>query len=150
MKYILILILLLSGCGSNDPKVIGIIDGDTIKILQDGEEVKVRLAEIDCPERKQPFHTQAKKYTSELVFGKKVEIKNGGWDRYHRLIAIVILPDGRVLNKELVRAGYAWQYDDYSKDKSYGDLEEEARKAKKGLWLDKNPIPPWEFRKKKR
>jgi endonuclease YncB( thermonuclease family) len=150
MKYLFILLLLFAGCGDDDSiKVIGITDGDTIKILQNNQEYKVRLSEIDCPERKQPFHTQAKNLTSKLAFGKNVTITNGGFDRYKRLLAEVRLPDGKSLNQELVRAGMAWEYKQYSKNPIYAQLESEARQAKRGLWADKEPVPPWEFRKKK-
>jgi len=146
MRFILLLFLLMGCSSNNEPKVVGIIDGDTIKIVQNKQEYKVRLAEIDCPERGQPFGTQAKNLTSNLVFGKTVEIKSGGWDRYHRVIGEVFLPDGRSLNKELVRSGLAWQYKHYSKDNEYEKLEREARQAKRGLWIDKHPVSPWEWR----
>ncbi|MBE0576394.1 MAG: thermonuclease family protein [Desulfuromonadales bacterium] len=59
----------------------------------------------------------------------------------------MFLPDGSNLNKQIVEAGYAWQYKKYSKDPKYGDLEAEARAEKLGLWQDKEPVPPWEWRK---
>ena len=82
-----------------------------------------------------------------LVFGKMVTIKVETIDRYKRIVGEVILPDGKNLNQELVNAGLAWWYRKYSNDETLGELEEEARKAKRGLWNDPNPIPPWEFRK---
>ncbi len=150
MRVLLFLLLFIFGCSKSDGQfVIAVTDGDTIKVLVNKEEIKVRLSDIDCPERKQPFGTKAKQFTSSLVFGKKVIVKEVGKDRWGRLIGEVILPDGKILNRELVRFGYAWWYKDYSKDESYGRLEAEAREAKLGLWADKNPIPPWEFRRKK-
>lgn len=71
-------------------------------------------------------------------------------DKYGRTVADVILPDGRVLNRELVSAGLAWWYRRYSQDKSLRQLEEQARSAKRGLWADPNPIPPWCYRKLKK
>jgi hypothetical protein len=71
-------------------------------------------------------------------------------DRYGRTVGEVFLPDGANLNKQIVGAGYAWQYKRYSKDPEYGDLEAEARTAKLGLWQDKNPIPPWQWRRGQR
>jgi len=62
----------------------------------------------------------------------------------------VILPDGRTLNRELVKAGLAWWYQRYSEDESLGRLEAEARAAKRGLWTEPNPIPPWQFRSEAR
>ncbi len=146
MKYVCLMLLLFVGC-ANQPKVIGVIDGDTIKILDNGTEIKIRLAEIDCPERKQPFGTQAKKYTSDLAFGKNVTLKVKGHDVYGRTLAEVILPDGRNLNRELVHNGYSWWYNKYSKDRTLGQLQQEAKKAKRGLWSNPQAIPPWEWRK---
>lgn len=71
-------------------------------------------------------------------------------DRYGRLVADVILPDGRVLNHELVRAGFAWWFRRYSTDTTLRDLEAEARADKRGLWADPKPVPPWEWRAAKR
>ncbi len=73
-----------------------------------------------------------------------------GQDRYGRTVGVVLLPDGRSLNRELVRAGFAWMYRRYANDQSLNDLEEEARVAGRGLWADRNPIPPWEWRTMRR
>lgn len=146
MRRLIFLCILLIGCG-NDPKVVGIIDGDTIKVLDNQTEIKIRLSDIDCPERKQAFGTKAKQATSDLAFGKNVKLNIRNKDRYGRTVAEVILPNGEVLNKELVRLGYAWHYKRYSKDNSYRELEIEARKNHRGLWIEKNPISPWEYRK---
>jgi len=147
MKFLIL--LLLVGCAAQEgQKVVGITDGDTIKVLVDNKPVKVRLAEIDCPEARQAFGTKAKQYTADLAFGKSVRIITKGKDRYGRTLAEVILPDGKNLNKELVRSGLAWQYKQYSKTPEYKRLEEEARTNKRGLWVDKNPVPPWKFREK--
>src|SRR5690606_32581508 len=76
--------------------VIGIRDGDTFELLMDGKEQAVRLAHIDCPERRQPFGTRARQYASDLCFGQMVTLLHQGkYDRYKRLIAEVILKDGR-------------------------------------------------------
>lgn len=71
-----------------------------------------------------------------------------GRDRYGRTLGAVILSDGRNLNHEILKAGYAWWFRKYSKDASLGDLEDEARQAKRGLWADPEPVPPWEWRSK--
>lgn len=85
-------------------KVVGITDGDTIKVMRDEKAVKVRLHGVDCPERRQAFGTVAKKYTSDLVFGKQVTVELRG-KSYYRLVGRVVLLDGRCLNEELVKAG---------------------------------------------
>ncbi|WP_411812636.1 thermonuclease family protein [Chryseobacterium scophthalmum] len=132
-------------------KVIGIKDGDTVEILMDGKPQVVRLSHIDCPEKKQPFGNNAKQFASDLCFGKKVRLSTG-WkrDRNKRLLAEIILSNGKNLNKELVKNGFAWHYKKYSKDNSYDDLEKQARKLKLGLWNDKIPTAPWEWRKSRK
>lgn len=128
--------------------VIGISDGDTIKVLQDGVSKRIRLWGIDCPEMKQAFGTRAKQFTGDLAFGKTVTLRVHDVDRYGRQVAEIILPDGRNLNREIVRAGFAWWYRQYARhDKELERLEGEAKAAKRGLWADKDPMPPWEFRR---
>jgi endonuclease YncB( thermonuclease family) len=129
-------------------RVIGIADGDTIRVLHDGVVLRVRLWGIDCPERHQAFGTRAKQFTSNRAFGATVTVHVKDVDRYGRTVAIITLPDGKTLNYELVHAGLAWWYRDYAKnDTILPQFEAEARAAKRGLWLDPHPIPPWEFRK---
>src|SRR2546426_12847875 len=81
-------------------RVVGITDGDTIKVMHNGRAEKIRLHGIDCPEKGQPFGTKAKEFTSAMVFGKTVTVRVTDTDRYGRTVADVILPDGRVLNRE--------------------------------------------------
>ena len=130
-------------------KVIGIKDGDTIEILKDQKHIVVRLADIDCPEKSQPFGSAAKKFASDFCFGKEVTIhSNGKFDRYKRLIATVIFVNVS-LNQELVINGYAWHFKKYSNKQEFTDLEEHAKLNKVGLWVDNDPIAPWNWRKPK-
>ena len=132
-------------------KVIGVKDGDTFVVLMDGKEQVVRLAHIDCPEKKQPFGSRARQYASGLCFGKEVTlIQHHQYDRNKRLIAEVILEDGRNLNKELVKNGLAWHFKKYSDNREYAALETAARLQKKGLWADAAPVAPWNWRHHKR
>ena len=131
-------------------KVVAVKDGDSIVVLRDKEEVVIRLLDIDCPELSQAFGRQAKKQTSDLCFGKTVTIKANGKDRYDRTLAHVILPGGKELNRELVASGLAWWYRKYSDDESLGKLEAAAKKSKRGLWSDKKPVAPWDWRAAKR
>src|SRR5213596_3109819 len=87
-------------------RVVGISDGDTIKVMHNGKAEKIRLHGIDCPEKGQPYGTKAKQFTSQLVFGKEVIVKDYGLDnnRYKRTLGEIVLHDGRVVNEELVRA----------------------------------------------
>jgi len=95
-------------------KVVGISDGDTIRVLRAGKAVKVRLYGIDTPEKAQAFGTQARKFTSDFAFQRDVTVEIRATDRYGRLVGEVLLPDGRSLNQELVRAGLAWWYRPYA------------------------------------
>lgn len=131
-------------------EVVVVKDGDTIVVLKDQEQITVRLGGIDCPESAQAFGAKAKQTASDLCFGKQVTLKTTGKDRYGRTLADVILPDGRSLNQELVRSGYAWWYRKYSKDESLGKLEAEAREQKRGLWSDAKPTAPWDWRAARR
>lgn len=129
-------------------KVVGIKDGDTFKVLYNNSEITIRLNHIDCPEKNQPFGKKAKWKASDLCFGKIVKIvSNGKKDRYKRLIAEVYFNNINI-NKELVKNGLAWHFKKYSSDVEYAKLERQARKSKVGLWQEKNPIAPWDWRKK--
>ncbi len=124
----------------------GVSGGDTITVLHGGKPVRIRLNGIDSPEKRQAFGNRAKQFTSTLVFGKAVTVQALDRDRYGRTVGEVLLPDGRSLNHELVRAGLAWMYRRYTNDQSLSDLEEEARVARRGLWADPHAVPPWEWR----
>ncbi len=127
-------------------RVVGVADGDTITVLHNGKGERIGLHGIDCPEKRQAFGKRAKQFTSTLVFGTTVTVQALDRDRYGRTVGVVLLPDGRSLNHELVRAGFAWMYRRYTNDQSLSDLEEEARVARRGLWADAEPVPPWEWR----
>ncbi|WP_246850346.1 thermonuclease family protein [Rufibacter roseolus] len=134
----------------NGYKVIGIKDGDTVELLKDGKSLTVRLQGVDCPEKKQDFGTRARQFTSDLVFGKFVQLEVENVDRYGRTVGTIILPDGLSLNQELVRNGFAWHYTAYSKDQELARLETEARAEKRGLWAGPSPQAPWEYRQSRR
>ena len=95
-------------------KVVSITDGDTIRVLDGREQVRVRLYGIDCPERKQPFGTRARQFTGSLAHEKTVAVTVKDIDRYGRTVGVVTLPDGKNLNLELVKAGLAWWYRQYA------------------------------------
>ena len=128
-------------------KVIRIVDGDTIEMTHNGEPKRVRLAGIDAPERKQAFGSRARQFVAQQVFGKTVTVHSVGIDAYGRILGEVILGDGRSLNRELVANGLAWHYKRFSADRELARLEDEAREARRGLWSDRNPMPPWKFRR---
>ncbi|MCZ4245256.1 thermonuclease family protein [Pedobacter punctiformis] len=132
-------------------KVIRIMDGDTMEVLYQNTPVKIRLAHIDCPEKRgsQPFGNNAKKTLSDLCFGQQVTVHGAKYDRNKRLIAVVFNNKNQNVNQEMVKKGMAWHFKKYSTDTVYAKLETDARKNKTGLWHDHNPTPPWEWRKSK-
>lgn len=148
----LVLLLLVSRAEafSFTSPVVGVIDGDTIDILHNGKAQRIRLYGIDCPEKGQPFGKVAKWATSALVFGRTVTVQGHGKDKYKRLVADVLLADDTSVNHKLVKDGWCWWYRKYAPDDAVLEaLETEAREAKRGLWIDPRPIPPWEWRKRK-
>ena len=146
-QAILILTLCALSAFGYPAKVISIIDGDTVHVLTaDKQQIKIRLAGIDTPERSQAYGTNAKQALSEKIFGKTVEVKAQTKDRYGRTVADLYLGE-RWINLELVAEGWAWHYKYYSKDKRLADAEVKARKARAGLWSDGNAVPPWDYRR---
>lgn len=129
-------------------KVVRIADGDTITLLDESnKQIKIRLHGIDCPERHQDFGSVARQFTADKCFKKiiRAEIKNT--DRYGRKVATIILPNGKNLNKELLKAGLAWHYINFDKSRELASIEKKARLKRKGLWSMRNPIAPWVFRR---
>jgi endonuclease YncB( thermonuclease family) len=146
-----LLVLLEASTDQFTGKVVGISDGDTISVLREGKAVKVRLHGVDTPEKAQAFGTQARKLTGDLAFQQVVTVVIRDTDRYGRGVGEVLLPDGRSLNQELVKAGMAWWYRQYApNDTTLAQLEAEAHAARRGLWADTHPGPPWEWRKEQR
>lgn len=131
-------------------RVVGVTDGDIIQVFHDGKAEEVRLWGIDCPEGGQAFSRRAKQATSGLAFGKMVQVYVKDADRYGQTVAEVILPDGRNLNRHLVRVGVAWWFRQHAPhDRDLERLEAEAREARRGLWADPVRMPPWEWRKER-
>ncbi len=144
---LLLFLALAAWAGSLEGRVVKVLDGDTIDVLlSDKTTVRVRLAEIDTPEKGQAFGNKAKQAAIDLAAGKSVKVEMQTKDRYGRVVGEVFLSDGRSLNKELVRLGLAWQYRNYSNDRYLAGLEADARSAGRGLWIEPNPVPPWEWR----
>lgn len=129
-------------------KVVAVADGDTITVLRDKEQVKIRLVEIDAPEKKQPFGNKSKQSLSDLCFNKTATLADKGKDRYGRTLARVRC-DGVDANAEQVRRGMAWVYRKYTpKNSSLYAVESEAKAARRGLWADAAPMPPWDWRRR--
>lgn len=145
----LALFLSFSALADFTGKVVGVSDGDTIIVLGANKvQHKVRLAEIDAPEKAQAFGNKSKQSLSALVYGKQVLVVEQGQDKYKRTIGRIYQGDLDV-NAEQIRQGMAWIYRKYSRDKSLLPLEDQAKVQRLGLWADVGPIPPWEWRKRK-
>jgi len=129
-------------------KVVGLADADTLTVLVKKKTITVRLHGIDSPESGQPFGTKAKKASSELAFGKEVKVEIVSVEKYHRFVGRVTLPDGADLSEQLVQMGFAWWYQKYAASElKLGQLQDKARKEKRGLWSDPHAVPPWTFRR---
>ena len=130
-------------------QVVGVHDGDSITVLVDRRQIKVRLADIDAPELKQAFGRRSKQSLSDLCFNKSATLEDQGQDRYGRTLARVRCA-GEDANREQVRRGFAWVFRRYAPRPSpLYDLEAEAKAARRGLWSDPKPLEPWEWRRTK-
>lgn len=149
--FIVLLILLVplsTLAEQRQGRVIGVHDGDTFTLLEDGDrQSKIRMAEMDAPELKQPYGNKAKRELSSLIFGKRVAVEIEGQDRYSRLVGRVFV-DRIDVNAQMIVRGAAWVYLQYLKDKSLLPLQAEAQQAKRGLWKlpESEHVPPWEWR----
>ncbi len=129
-------------------QVVAVHDGDTLTVQSGGSLYKVRLSEVDAPEPGQVFGKQAREYTKHLALGRRVWVKVSMIDTHGRRIGEVITEDGRVLNEELVYAGLAWYYRvNPIRNERLQRLEHYAFTQKLGLWVEPEPLPPWEFRR---
>ncbi|HEY1114373.1 MAG TPA: thermonuclease family protein [Chitinophagaceae bacterium] len=160
MKWLtaLLLLLFLARCTpparqeaqSLSGKVVNIADGDTFTLLlPDNTTKKIRLHGVDAPERHQPFGSVSRQRLRELIFQKQVSVEEKDVDRYGRIVGIAFV-DGLSVNEEMLRSGLVWHYTRYDDNPQWAQLQEEARRAKKGLWQDKNPVAPWEWRQEQR
>jgi len=130
-------------------RCVAVRDGDTIEVRRDGETVRIRLHGIDTPERTQPYSNVARKRTGELTQDRVVRVKIKDRDRYDRIVGRVFV-DGQDISLLLVREGLAWHYSYYSSDLRLAFYEFRARKEQLGLWQDRDPEPPWDFRRRQR
>ena len=134
-------------------KVIRVLDGDTIeiktlpaKIVVYEVPIRVRLINIDAPEKKQPFGRWSRNQLKALLAGQSVTVSYTQTDRYDRIVGRVFTTNGTEASRFMVQSGAAWVYERYNTDKSLPALQREAQEQKRGLWADANPVPPWEWR----
>lgn len=131
-------------------KVVEVLDGDTIKVVDSlDRKQEVRLRGIDAPEKNQPFGTNSQEKLSQKILQEEVVVEWKERDMDDCILGEVYFKD-RSVNLDMVKAGFAWHYTKHSKSKELAEAEAEARKAKSGLWADNAPKPPWEFRKSER
>ena len=136
--------------------VVSVADGDSITVLSaEKKQYKIRMAAIDSPEKAQAFGQRSKQHLSDLVYKKEVRVQIVDIDRYKRHVGVVFLGD-RNINQAQVEAGFAWVYRQYVKNipkpmaKTFIDAEASAKTNKAGLWADKDPVPPWDWRRAQR
>lgn len=128
-------------------RAVRVLDGDTIEVLTGANDrVRVRLANIDAPEKSQPFGQKSKENLTRLVGGRNVTVIDVGGDQYGRRIGRVMVGSNEA-NVEQVQAGLAWVYSRYNHDPQLPSLEAAARNSRAGLWLDQSPQEPWTFRR---
>ncbi|MDG6882043.1 Endonuclease yncB precursor [Phocoenobacter uteri] len=126
-------------------KIVGVSDGDTVRCLYNNKPLKVRLLYIDAPESSQPFGKKSMQLLSRLVFKKYVTLKIQGYDRYNRVLGVIYDKNLNV-NLKMVQAGLAWAYR-YNSQDIYRNAQQKAKSHGLGLWRDKSPIEPYEWRK---
>ena len=151
IKPLLALIILSSYLFSLEliGKVVKVSDGDTVTILtSDKTQHKIRLNDIDAPEKKQAFGNKSKDNLAKYIAGKTVTVQYQKKDKYKRVLGTIYY-NNTDINLQQVKDGYAWVYKKYSNNQTYHKAEKLARDKRVGLWIDKNPLEPWEFRKQK-
>lgn len=151
MRKWLLLVLLSCAAGSAyaeafTARVIAVLDGDTVLVLRNNTPVKIRLADIDAPEKAQAYGLESKQSLSGMVLKKQISVNIQAADAYGRLVAHLAV-GGKSVNEEQVRRGMAWEYSNYHSNKTYIALQSEAQQARRGLWAQTGPMPPWQWRK---
>ena len=126
-----------------------VYDGDTLTLQNNNGIYKIRLSGIDAPERRQDYGNVSRNHLYNMVRNKFVYAEVHDKDRYGRYVAKIIV-DNTDVNAQMLKAGLAWHYKQYDKNPEYARLEQEAKQNRRGLWMEKNPIPPWIYRKTKK
>ncbi|MCP5424550.1 MAG: thermonuclease family protein [Gammaproteobacteria bacterium] len=127
-------------------RVMAVHDGDTLALrTPDGDVLRIRLAEIDAPELAQHYGPQARRSLAHLTLHKTARVVEKTRDHYGRIVGRVYVSNLDI-SAEMLRLGLAWSYRQYAKDRSLFPIEQQARQARRGLWADTEPLPPWIFR----
>ena len=151
---IILLLFLLCNCTIAQTTIHGrsvnVADGDTFTLLDDNNtQHRIRLDGIDAPERGQAFGNRSREYLANMIVGKRLSVSFTEKDRYGRILGKVSTDSIHDVNLCMIKSGMAWHYSYFNSEKEYADAEKDARMKKTGLWVDKNPINPYEFRKSK-
>ena len=152
MMRALILLLLLAGATGGAQaeefvtKIIAVLDGDTVLVKRDSGLLKIRLAEIDAPEKAQAYGSNSRRSLSDMVLGKQVTVVSQAIDKYGRMVAHLSI-NGLDVNTEQIRRGMAWEYSHFHSNRALIALQREARQDARGLWARGNPTAPWDWRK---
>ena len=126
-----------------------VVDGDTLEIRSSHGKDRIRLWGVDSPEVGQTFGAEAKAHLEAIIAGRRIAVESKTDDRYGRIVAVLYAGETNV-NEEMIRRGAAWVYDTYCTEsvcKYWRDIEDQARYAKKGLWLFRSSEAPWRWRR---
>lgn len=150
---VLFCLLPLSTAYSWQGYVVKVLDGDSLRVKRGREIIEIRLYGIDCPEWGQDYGNRAKRYTKAKMYKRTVNVEPRDVDRYGRIVALVS-SSGRLINRELVRAGLAWMYPKYCREQplcsELKKLQNKAKDRRKGLWRAKDPVSPWQWKRRKK
>lgn len=149
IRVLILLLAILSSAAHAEAfnaRVIAVLDGDTVLVVHDAQRIKIRLVMIDAPEKDQEYGMESKRTLAQLVLRKQVQVTTQALDSYGRTLALLEIA-GLNVNEEQVRQGMAWNYSHFFKDPRYRALQAEAQQARRGLWQQDEPIPPWKWRK---
>lgn len=152
-RTVILLFFLAGACVNThylSGEVVRVADGDTFTLLVEGQQHRIRLHGIDCPEKGQPYNRVATQLAKDLLASGRVKVQQMDIDRYDRVVGVVFINDTINLNERLLEAGLAWHYKSYDRNPEWAELESNARSAKRGLWLEPGAIAPWEWRKRQR
>ena len=163
IRYIILALLMFFNCifiatpyaaaknlYNNIPGIVTkVYDGDTLTLQNNNGIYKIRLSGRDAPERRQAYGNVSRNHLYNMVRNKFVYAEVHDKDRYGRYVAKIII-DNTDVNAQMLKAGLAWHYKQYDKNPEYARLEQEAKQNRRGLWMEKNPIPPWIYRKTKK
>jgi endonuclease YncB( thermonuclease family) len=127
-------------------RVVTVIDGDTLIVAEGRRKATIRVADIDAPETAQPYGAASRQSLAELVVNKTLTVTPRVTDEYGRKVATVHA-DGVNVGEAQIARGMAWEYSHHHANRGLQAMQEAARRARRGLWAQAQPMPPWEFRK---